>query len=118
MIDALRAAADLDPLAIAKVVVVVLVISLLMAVLQSTIRQVIWSLFNFAAAFFAFLCRMLLTFVNFLSAQISQAIAGLSEEGERRPWVGWLIIGPLVYCALMLVFMASDLTVAILIFEA
>ena len=81
-----------------------------------------WSLFHFVAAMFAFLCRALLTFVNFLSARASEAIGGLAEEEDTRwsakPWVGWFIVGPAVYCALMFVFMASDLTVAILIFEA
>ena len=123
MREALSAAAELDPLAIAKVVAMVLAISLLTALVQATLRDLVWSVFNFVTAFFAFLCRIVLTFVNFLKARISEAIDGLSEEGTYRPdqpkpWVGWFIAGPIVYCVLMLVFMASDLTVAILIFEA
>ena len=65
MRDALYAAAELDPLAIAKVIAVVLAISLLTAILQATLRDLVWSFFNFVTAFFAFLCRIVLTFVNF-----------------------------------------------------
>ncbi|MBV9579525.1 MAG: ester cyclase [Chloroflexi bacterium] len=123
MIQTLQAAADLDPLAIARVVALALSISLVLAFLQNAIRDATWSVFNFVAAIFAFLCRALLTFVNFLSARSWEALDGLAEEGtfpDRRskPWVGWFIVGPAVYCVLMFLFMASDLTVAILIFEA
>ena len=123
MIQALQSAADLEPLAILRVVAVALAISLVLAFLQNVIRDVTWSIFHFVAAFFAYLCRALLTFVNFLSARSSEALGGLAEEGKYdagrpKPWVGWFIVGPAVYCVLMFVFMASDLTVAILIFEA
>ena len=123
MIQALTSAADLEPLAIVRVIAAALAISLALAFLQSVLRGVIWAVFNVVAAMFAYACRALLTFVNFLGARSAEAIGGLAEEGQYtdtqpRPWVGWLIIGPAVYCVLMLVFMASDLTVAILIFEA
>jgi predicted ester cyclase len=123
MIQALQSAADLEPLAILRVLAVALAISLVLAFLQNVIRDVTWSIFHFVGAIFAFLCRALLTFVNFLSARSSEALGGLGEEGKypdsrSKPWVGWFIVGPAVYCVLMFVFMASDLTVAILIFEA
>lgn len=116
---------DVDPVWLARLVGIGLGVSLLVAVLQGSLRQAIWSLWHLVATCFAFLARVTLTFVNLLGRLIDEGIDGLAAEGLEpgaeprvRPWVGWLIIGPLVYCALMLTFMASDLTVAILIFEA
>ena len=82
MIQALQSAADLEPLAILRVVAVALAISLVLAFLQNVIRNVTWSIFHFVAAFFAYLCRALLQFVNFLSARSSEALDGLAEEGK------------------------------------
>jgi hypothetical protein len=111
--------------AVARVAAEALLISVLLAAVQVPLRQAIWSLWHLVATVFAFLARVTLTFVGFLGRLIGEAIDGLAEEGHLadgapavRPWLGWLIIGPLVYCALMLTFMASDVTVAILIFEA
>jgi hypothetical protein len=121
----LAAAATGDPGAVARLILLALGASVVAALLQPALRQAIWALWHLAATLFAFLSRVLLTFVCFLNRLIAEAIEGLAEEGQsangtqrQRPWVGWLMIGPLVYCALMLTFMASDLTVAILIFEA
>lgn len=111
---------DADPLVVLRVLAAGLAISIGVAVIEGALRQALWSVWHFATTFFAFLARVTLTFVVFLSRLIAEAIDGLAEEasGGPRPWTGWLLVGPLLYCTLMLTFMASDLTVAILIFEA
>ena len=118
---------DLDAATLVRGIGIALGVSLLVAVLQASLVQLIWSVWNLVVICFAVLSRIVLTFVSFLGRLIDEGIDGLAAEGDAassgsirrpRPRVGWLIIGPLVYCALMLVFMASDLTVAILIFEA
>lgn len=114
---------DLDPATVARLTVMVLIASLIMALLQDAVRRAIWSLFNVVATFFSFLAGALFLFVTFLTRIIMEGIEGLSQEGrfqtgEARPWNGWYIIGPLVYFVLTVVFVLSDLTVAVLIFEA
>ncbi len=122
-----------DPGAIGRAAALALAVSLVVAVLQEVLRGVVWSVFNVVATLFAFVAGSLRTLIDFLSAAIAEGLQGLSQEGGDRggsggendcgggdapPWVGWYVIGPLLYFVLTTIFVLSDLTVAVLIFEA
>lgn len=128
-----------DPGAIGRAAALALAVSLVVAVLQEVLRGVVWSVFNVVATLFAFVAGSLRTLIDFLSAAIAEGLQGLSQEGGDRggrgggggdesesdggrggvrPWAGWYVIGPLLYFVLTTIFVLSDLTVAVLIFEA
>ncbi len=97
--------------------------SILAAWLEDKLRFVVWALFDIIATPFAFAARGLLQFWGFLSHLIDQGMQGLSDEGrdivdEGNFWIGWYIIGPVVYFGLFLIFISSDFSIAYLVFEA
>ncbi len=97
--------------------------SILAAWLEDKLRFVAWAAFDIVATPFAFAARGLLQFWGFLSHLIDQGMQGLSDEGrdlvdEGNFWIGWYIIGPVVYFGLFLIFISSDFSIAYLVFEA
>ncbi len=104
-------------------VVAVVVGSILVAWLEDKLRFAVWSVFDIVATPFSFAARGLLQLADFLSHLIDQGSKGLSDEGKKYGeestfWVGWYIIGPVVYFGLFLIFISSDFSIAYLVFEA
>jgi hypothetical protein len=119
----LQTLASIDYGAILRAAALALAASLVLAHLQSPLRSVVWTLFNVVAWPVAYAARALLQGGSFLSRVIDQSLDGLAQEGAGRgehaaTWVGWYIVGPLVYVALFSVFVFSDFSIAFLVFQA
>jgi hypothetical protein len=104
-----------------QISLIVLVLSVILGWVGQKLVDVLHSLLNFPATLLAQGHRGFRDAAPYLDGIIGNSTKGLAEEGAeeegRRVWIGWYIIGPLIYLAFFLVFLLSDLLVAYLVFE-